>query len=83
MERCPTCQARLRQGPVCPRCRSDLTRSFEIEAQAVAKLRQAVARLAEGDDAQAVRALEASLRLKREPLALRLIGFLQGHELSA
>jgi len=77
MERCPNCQARLREEPVCPRCRSELAMPIEIEAQAVAAIRRAVAQLAVGDDAQAARALEASLRLKRDPLALRLLGFLR------
>ncbi len=77
MERCPTCQARLRQEPVCPRCRTDLAWPMEIEAQAAAALRRAVALLAGGDDAQAARALEICLRLKRDPLALRLLGFLR------
>ena len=78
MERCPACRARLRQELVCPRCRTDLARTLEIEAQADAALRRAVVRLAEGDDAQAMRALEASLRMKREPLASLLLGFLRG-----
>ncbi|BBA35865.1 uncharacterized protein sS8_3933 [Methylocaldum marinum] len=77
MERCPTCQARLREDPVCARCRTDLSLPLAAEAQACAKLRQAVARLGEGDAALARQALEQSLHLKRSLLAQLLQGFLE------
>jgi hypothetical protein len=76
MDRCPTCQARLREVSVCPRCKTDLGRLLSIQAQADAWLRLAVAHLAAGDEIQALHAVEASLRLKREPLAVILKGFL-------
>ena len=76
MERCPTCQARLRQDPVCPRCKTDLSRLMAIEADAAAWLKRSVALLATGDEALALQAVEASLRLKREPFALLVQGFL-------
>lgn len=76
MERCPTCQARLREDPVCARCRTDLSLPLAAEAQACAKLHQAVALLGAGDAAAARQALEESLQLKRSPLALLLRGFL-------
>ena len=76
MERCPTCQARLRQDPVCPRCKTDLTRLMAIESDAVAWLKRSIALLATGDEVLALQAVEASLRLKREPLALLVQGFL-------
>ena len=76
MERCPTCQARLRGEPVCGRCRSDLSLALAAEAQAAGMLRAAVVHLAEGGEAAALDALEASLRLKRGPLAARLRDFL-------
>jgi len=76
MERCPTCQARLRQDPVCPRCKTNLTRMMAIEADAAAWLKRSVALLATGDEALALQAVEASLRLKQEPLALLVQGFL-------
>jgi hypothetical protein len=76
MERCPTCQARLRDAPVCPRCKTDLTRLLDIESAATAWLHRALALLAEGNEAQVLRTLESSLRLKREPLALLVQGFL-------
>ncbi len=76
MERCPTCQARLRQDPVCPRCKTDLTRLMAIESDAVAWLKRSIALLATGDEVLALQAVEASLRLKREPFALLVQGFL-------
>ncbi len=76
MERCPTCQARIRDASVCPRCRTNLTSLLAIESDAATWLRQAVGRLAAGEEAQALDAVENSLRLKREPLALSLRGFL-------
>ena len=76
MERCPVCQARLKQDPACPRCRADLSRLVAIEEQADLNLRQAMAALATGNEAQALRDVEASLRLKCVPLASRLRGFL-------
>ena len=76
MERCPVCQARLRQDPVCPRCRADLSKLLAIETEADVWLRQAFADLAEGREAQAKHAVEASLRLKHGLLASRLRIFL-------
>ena len=76
MERCPTCQARLRQDSVCPRCKTDLARLMAIEADAAAWLKRSVELLATGDEALALQAVEASLRLKQEPLALLVQGFL-------
>jgi len=76
MERCPTCQARLRQDPVCPRCKTDLSRLMAIESAASAWLNRSVVLLATGDEALALQAVEESLRLKREPLALLVQGFL-------
>jgi hypothetical protein len=76
MERCPTCQARLKDASVCPRCKTDLSRPLSIQAQADAWLQRAFALLAEGKETQAMDAVEASLRFKREPLALLVKGFL-------
>ena len=76
MERCPTCQARLREQPVCPRCRTDLTWPLALEARAAARLRVAIARLAAGDRTAARRALNESLLCKRGQLARLLRTFL-------
>ncbi len=76
MERCPTCQARLRQDPVCPRCKTDLSGLRLIESDAAIWLRRSVALLAAGDQAQALQAVDNSLRLKRDSFAFLLQGFL-------
>jgi hypothetical protein len=76
MEHCPTCQARLREPPVCSRCGTDLSLPLAAEAKAAAKLHLALARLAGGDIPMALQAVEESLRLKRGPLAEALRGFL-------
>jgi hypothetical protein len=76
MERCPTCQARLKQDPICPRCRTDLSWLFRIESQAAARLRQAIGLLAAGEEAQALAVVEASLRLQRTPIGMALHGYL-------
>ncbi|PZN78683.1 MAG: hypothetical protein DM484_12445 [Candidatus Methylumidiphilus alinenensis] len=47
-----------------------------IESDAVAWLKRSIALLATGDEVLALQAVEASLRLKREPLALLVQGFL-------
>ncbi|MDD5036763.1 MAG: hypothetical protein PHE55_18700 [Methylococcaceae bacterium] len=80
MDRCPTCQARLREGPACHRCRTDLTRLRAIEAEGASRLRQAFALLARGERAGALRVVETSLGLKRDPLAQALLGFLSASE---
>ncbi len=76
MERCPTCQARIKEAAVCPRCKTNLARLTAIEAEADARLRRALAHLAAGDASEALRFTGASLRLKQEPLGLALYGFL-------
>ena len=76
MERCPTCQARLRQDPVCPRCKTDLSGLLLIESDAAIWLRRSVALLAAGDEVQALQAVDNSLRLKQDPFASLLQGFL-------
>ena len=77
MQRCPTCQARLKDAPpACPRCKTELAALLSIEAQAEACLRLAVAHLAAGRQAQALAAVDAALRLERSPFAWLLRGFL-------
>jgi len=76
MERCPTCRARLRDTPSCPRCGTELARLQAIEAGAMRHLGLAVAHLRQGDEDVALREIEHSLRLKREPLALVLRAFI-------
>lgn len=77
MDRCPVCQARLKQDPACPRCKADLARAQAAEAGAARRLARAVAALAYGREAEALAAADASLSLRRTPLATRLQGFLR------
>jgi len=76
MERCPTCQAQLREPPVCGRCQTDLSRSIAAEQAAGNQLRIAIEHWAAGDLPAARQAVERSLLLKREPLAIALRGLL-------
>ncbi|MFM8442186.1 MAG: hypothetical protein ACKN9W_02455 [Methylococcus sp.] len=76
MERCPTCQARLRDPAFCARCKTDLAQAAAIETEARRLLGQAIDRLADNRSAEAGTILRKSLKLKREPLALALEGFL-------
>jgi hypothetical protein len=47
--RCPVCNADNSQGPLCRRCRADLTLLFGLEAQQARLLLQARAALRTGD----------------------------------
>lgn len=76
MERCPTCQARLRDPALCARCKTDLSQVVAIEAEARRLLGQAIGLLARDRPDEAGTTLRKSLNLKREPLALVLEGFL-------
>ena len=76
MDRCPTCQARLRDMAVCGRCQTDLSLSLAIEAAAGRLLQRGLDDWAAGDMAAAKQALDAALQLKRTPLASALRDFL-------
>ena len=76
MERCPTCQARLRDPALCARCKTDLSQVVAIETEAGRLLGQAIGLLAGDRPDEARTTLRKSLTLKREPLALALEGFL-------
>lgn len=73
MERCPNCRARVSGQPECRRCGMDLRLLLATEQAADARLREAVARLANGDRAGAVEALRAARRLRRDPVGDRLL----------
>lgn len=72
MDRCPVCQARLREPPVCARCQTDLGLALAAEAVAARRLCQALQCWAAGDREAARGALEQSLAARRQPLALAL-----------
>ena len=89
MERCPVCHARFKGDPVCYRCGTDLSRPLTIEAQAIALEKRAVTLLAATlekpaaalfgaeDLREARRAAEQAAALRRSPLALALVAFLE------
>jgi len=77
MERCPICKARLKSDmPLCPRCRTDLSKLLGIERQAKNLCYQSIIQLEVGNLGDAKETLEQSLELKREPLVLALQGFI-------
>lgn len=79
MEHCPTCRARLTATEaVCPRCRSDLSQLWRLEARAQRHCLHAIQHsLRDADAASAANAVKEALRLKREPLYQALRCFLQ------
>lgn len=76
MERCPTCQARRRDTPVCGRCQTDLRLSLAAETAARRFLQRGLKDWAAGDIEAARQALDDALQLQRTPLAVTLRGFL-------
>lgn len=72
MERCPACQARLREPPICGRCQADLSLALAAEDTAARRLRQVLECWAAGDRHAARGALEQSLAARRQLLALAL-----------
>lgn len=78
MERCSVCKARLKQDTsICPRCKIDLSIPLNIEEQAEELCYQSVHFLKQGEMSLAAQAVEQSLQLKRDSLALALRGFIQ------
>ncbi len=78
MERCLICKARLKANtPICPRCGTDLSKPLSIEKEAKTFFYQAVKLLGEGHLSDAIRAVEHSLDLKSDPLALTVRAFIQ------
>ncbi|SEH06174.1 hypothetical protein [Candidatus Venteria ishoeyi] len=81
MERCPICRARLKSDPVCPRCGSDLSQVLSSAAKALALRDQALLLVAQGETASALRLLQHSLLLKRDPMLVALQNFLLDKQL--
>ncbi|EIC21131.1 hypothetical protein Thi970DRAFT_04819 [Thiorhodovibrio frisius] len=77
MDRCPNCRARYDCNPNCRRCGMALERLAEVEVAAERKLREAVAALADGNRSLAARLLREAQRLKSQPLAGELLGFIR------
>jgi hypothetical protein len=64
-ERCPCCNARLKQAVSCPRCRADLTAVIHAEKSAKLFLSQAIQYLIDDKVEQGCVALNRSLCLKK------------------
>ncbi len=75
-ERCPCCNARLKQAATCPRCRADLTAVIHSEKSAALWLDQAMRHLSDNEIEKSSLAINRSLRLKETKLALAFRGFL-------
>ena len=69
MERCPCCNARLRQTAICPRCRADLSAIIDAEKLAAFWLSQAMRCLKDDKIEQSSVAINRSLRLKKTEAA--------------
>jgi len=78
MERCPICKARLKLDKTdCPRCNTDLSQPLRIERIAKNLCYQSIMQLGAENEGDAVGAIEQSLQLKRDPLALALRDFIR------
>lgn len=76
IERCPCCNARLKQAIICPRCRADLNTLIKSEKSAQFWLTQSVQYLIENKIGQSSFAINLSLRLKRTKMAITFRDFL-------
>jgi hypothetical protein len=68
-ERCPCCNARLKQAVSCPRCRADLSAIIQAEKSAEFWLSQAMQHLIDDKTEQSSVAINHSLRLKKTKVA--------------
>lgn len=76
MERCPCCNARLRERTVCSRCKADLSVLINAEKMAQFWLVKAIHYCLAENIEQSVRAISVSLDLKKTNLALAFREFL-------
>lgn len=70
MQRCPSCNARLRERTVCSRCKADLTIVFSIQQAAELWLSKAIQNCHAENIEQSITAINLSLTLKKTRLAL-------------
>ena len=70
MERCPCCNARLKEAVICPRCRADLSAVIGSEQAAEQYLTKAIQYWAQKEAEQSIAALMAALSLKKTRLTL-------------
>ncbi len=76
MQRCPCCNARIRDSALCSRCRADLSAIIETEKAAGFWLFKAIQYRKESHIEKCIDALCFSLRLKKTTLAINLCDFL-------
>ena len=76
MERCPCCNARLRERVICSRCKADLSALISSEKAAQFWLSKAIQYWEKNKTEQSLSALEDSLHLKKSQLAIILRKFL-------
>jgi len=77
MERCPGCRARLGAKALCPRCGCDLSLPLRAERQARRHLAAALAVLAAGDAASALRHARAAQTLLDDEPSRRIAAWLE------
>ncbi|MGR9117002.1 MAG: hypothetical protein ACU85E_14655 [Gammaproteobacteria bacterium] len=75
MQRCICCNARMGGAALCPRCRSDLSQVLAAENSAEIWLVEAIRLWQENKAEKSLDALERSLQLKSNRLALALRGY--------
>ena len=75
--RCPACRAENATGPLCRRCRADLSLLFTLEEQRAYLLAAAQAAVSEGDGPRAVWLAQAAQHLRAGEDARRLLAL--GH----
>ncbi len=76
MERCPVCQARIRNLETCPRCKADLKTIIQSEENAKYWLAKTIQYLHNNEIESAINALENSLWINKTPLGIMLRQFL-------
>ncbi len=80
MRRCPCCNARLNDAPLCPRCGADLGRVLSCEQLAKQWLALSLQTLKAGQTAVAVHAVKRSLSYRQMPEARIFREFLIRHQ---
>ncbi len=76
MERCPCCNARLKDNIICPRCQADLSALSAAEKTAEQYLAKAIQYWANKQGEQSIAALMSALNLKTSSLALTFRDYL-------
>ena len=73
MERCPTCKAKFRGEPICPRCGTNLMQILGIERAAAHCQRQALSALRAGCPRAAYRHAHRACELYRSPDSVKAL----------